>query len=185
MALFFVKTVITQHWVYQKNHYPFISMNFNNFDAILTRIYSQFWFPMQNEKFTTAARLALSSKYGTKIGSCSVKFCRILKFPPHFDAICLTNLNLFSKSESEVDAYMYVQKTFFCAVADLTLRCFCYDKARELKFAELAVHVHTKTRWKFCSKSLFRLRYLVLKSMHTSTNKKRFLALSPTVLKFF
>jgi hypothetical protein len=53
---------------------------------------------------------------------------------------------VFEICSFEFDAYMYVQKTFFCAVADPTKRRFCYDKARELKFAELAVHLYTKTR---------------------------------------
>ncbi len=41
--------------------------------------------------------------------------------------------------------YMYVC-TFFCAVAHLTYRRFCYDKTRGLKFVELSVYVYTKTR---------------------------------------
>ncbi len=43
---------------------------------------------------------------------------------------------------------------FFCAVADLTSRRFCYDKARVFKFAELAGQVYTKTHWKFGSKRI-------------------------------
>jgi hypothetical protein len=39
-----------------------------------------------------------------------------------------------------VHACMY-KKRFFCAVTDLTCWRFCYDKARELKFADLAVYI--------------------------------------------
>jgi hypothetical protein len=70
----------------------------------------------------------------------------------------------------EVDAYMYIQKTFFLR----SCQHFCYDKASELKFAELAVHFYTKTK-KIRFKDLFSLlRYLVLKLMHTYVQKMFF-----------
>jgi len=53
---------------------------------------------------------------------------------------------LFEIFNYKVHAYMYVQKTFFCAVADLNKRRFCYDETRELKFIKLSVYVYTKTR---------------------------------------
>jgi hypothetical protein len=31
-------------------------------------------------------------------------------------------------------------------LSDNNIKAFCYDKARELKFGELAVHVYKKTR---------------------------------------
>ncbi len=53
---------------------------------------------------------------------------------------------LFEIFSYKVRAYMYVQKPFFCAVADLNKRRFCDDETRELKFIELLVYVYTKTR---------------------------------------
>ncbi len=45
----------------------------------------------------------------------------------------------------EVDASMYLQKTFFLRSRRPNLRRFCYDKARELRFAKLAAHLYAKT----------------------------------------
>ncbi len=47
---------------------------------------------------------------------------------------------IFEICSFEVDAYMYVQKTFFLQSRPPNLTAFLYDKARELKFAELALH---------------------------------------------
>jgi hypothetical protein len=67
---------------------------------------------------------------------------------------------------------------FFCAVADLTKRRFCYDKARELKFAELAVYKDSLKIW--FKKDFSFLRYVDLKLMHKCRYKKHFFAQSPT-----
>ncbi len=42
-----------------------------------------------------------------------------------------------------------VHTAIYSYSSHLTLRRFCYDKARELKFGELAVHVYKKTRHLF------------------------------------
>jgi hypothetical protein len=56
---------------------------------------------------------------------------------------------VFELVSFEVVAYMYIQKTFFCPVAYLTLWRFCYDKARELKFAFIFINNENKVQKSF------------------------------------
>jgi hypothetical protein len=53
----------------------------------------------------------------------------------HFDLVRL----LSERKKTKVDFNCFC---FFYTVADLTYWRFCYDKTRELKFTELAVHVY-------------------------------------------
>ncbi len=95
----FLCTTFSPHqWVHKTSVSLYFWTNFNYLHTILTRIISQFPFFIQNPNLTTAAWLALFSKYKTKTGSWLVNLCRISKIPS-FLKNCLTILNLFSKSK--------------------------------------------------------------------------------------
>jgi hypothetical protein len=93
MALFFVYNFEFTTLSTQKHRHPFI---FGQILIICTPFNENcltilIFFSKSNS--TTAARLASFSKYKTKIGSCSVNFCRILKIRASF------RQKLFHKSE--------------------------------------------------------------------------------------